>query len=86
VSVVEGYLGAQAGLACLFQVGKKVDVPFELTRCDDVRVVASARSQFVVEKVESAWWVIHRVGLNSTSNVVLTNIRVALAESYREPD
>jgi hypothetical protein len=69
MAVIEGHLGPQPGPWVLSQFEKKIDLLLELSRFDDVGVVASAGSQFVVEKVKSAWRLSHRVDLDSTSNV-----------------
>jgi hypothetical protein len=71
--VVEGHLGVQFRRFVLPQFQKKIDLLLEVCCLDDIRVVAPAGTQFVVEEIESAWELSHRVDLDSTCNVFLAN-------------
>jgi hypothetical protein len=52
---------------------KKIDLLLELSRLDDIGVAAPGGPEFMVEKIESVWRLGHRIDLDSTSNISLSN-------------
>jgi hypothetical protein len=46
---------------------------FEFSCLDDVGVAAPGGPEFMVEKIESGWRLGHRIDLDSTSNIFLSN-------------